>query len=77
MYRSILRDSRKGDYLIKVSKNNTRNFCGEDAMYVEYTYSASGYYVLGPRKNAQWFTGKEAFQWVSNAKGFTIVKRRH
>ena len=74
--RQILRDSREGDYLIKVSRNNVLNFCGEDQQYIDYTYIRHGWFALGSRKDAQWFTGVEAYEWLKGKKGFTIVKRK-
>jgi hypothetical protein len=70
-----LKEKRSGDYLIKVGKNNKRNWCGEDMQYIDYTYFGNGWFCLGSRKGAQWFTGKEAFEFIQGKKGFTIVKR--
>lgn len=73
--RQYLKDNREGDYLIKVGKNNKRNWCGENQQYIDYTYSDDGWFALGSRKNAQWFSGKEAHEFITGKKGFAIVKK--
>ena len=74
-YRQFCKDIREGDYLIKVSRKNKRNYCGEDNLYVDYTYTGDGWFVLSARKNAQWFTSKEAADFVKRNKGFSIIKK--
>jgi hypothetical protein len=65
---------REGKYLIKVSRKNAQNYCGEDKLYIDYTYTAHGWFALSKRANAQWFTAKEAAEFVSLVKGFQVVK---
>ena len=74
-FRQFCKDIREGDYLIKVSRKNERNYCGEDQLYIDYSYTAHGWFVLNTRDNAQWFTAKEAAEFVSRVKGFQVVKK--
>lgn len=74
--RKLLRSARYGDYLIKVGKNNKKNWCGTDQQYIDYTYLQSGWFALSCRKDAQWFSGIEAHEFTKGKKGFTIVKRK-
>lgn len=74
--RKILRSARCGDYLIKVGKNNKTNWCGIDQQYIDYTYLQSGWFALSCRKDAQWFSGVEAQEFIKGKKGFAIVKRQ-
>jgi hypothetical protein len=73
--RNFLKSQRCGDYLIKVSKNNKRNWCGEDQKYIDYTYTQKGWFSLCCRKNAQWFSGVEAQEFIKGKQGFTIVRK--
>ena len=73
--RKFLRSARYGDYLIKIGKNNKRNWCGSDQQYIDYTYLRSGWFSLSCRKDAQWFSGIEAQEFIKDKRGFTIVKR--
>jgi hypothetical protein len=66
---------REGDYLIKVSRKNKLNYCGEDLLYIDYSYTGHGWFALSKRKDAQWFTAKEAHEFVNRNKGFAVVKR--
>lgn len=66
---------REGKYLIKVSRKNAQNYCGEGNLYIDYTYTAHGWLTLSKRANAQWFTAKEAAEFVSRVKGFKVVKK--
>ncbi len=71
----FMKDFRDGDYLIKVSRNNRRNYCGESNLYIGFSYDGGDWFTLMNRKNAQWFTGREAQEWIRAHKGFTIVRR--
>jgi hypothetical protein len=73
--RQFLKSSRQGQYLIKVNKNNLRNWCGESEQYIDYTYLQRGWFALSTRKEAQWFFAHEAHEFVSCRKGFHMVKR--
>lgn len=73
--RAYLKSIREGDYLIKVSKHNRLNWCGMDKQYIDYTYLQSGWFALSCRKNAQWFSGLEAQEFIRGKKGFHIVKK--
>lgn len=69
-------NAREGDYLIKVSRKNKKYYCGEYNLYVGFSYvGGDGWMSLLNRRRAQWFTGKEAQEWIRNCKGFTIVKK--
>lgn len=74
-FRQFSAGLREGDYLIKVSRKNQLNYCGEDQLYIDYSYTATGWFVLDKRKHAQWFTAKEAAEFVSRVKGFQVVKK--
>ena len=74
--RKFMCSVRCGDYLIKVGKNNKKNWCGIDQQYIDYTYLQSGWFALSCRKDAQWFSGIEAQEFIKGKKGFTIVKRK-
>ena len=69
---------REGEYLIKVSRNNKRCYCGDDQMYVDFTYTGD-WFALSNRKEAQWFSGKEAHELITTKfrKGFSIVKKHN
>jgi hypothetical protein len=73
--RDFLKSKREGDYLIKVSKNNKHDWCGNDQQYIDYTYIQPGWFALSKRSNAQWFTSKETHEFMKNKKGFCVVKR--
>ena len=74
-YCQFCKDTRVGNYLIKVSRRNKYNYCGERNLYIDYATVGDGWYSLSTRKNAQWFTAKEAYEFVNRNKGFTVVKR--
>lgn len=77
LYREKLKELRSGDYLIKIGKNNNLNWCGPDKLYLDYTYGTMpGWFSLGARVNAQWFTGPEVFEILQKLKGFTAVRRK-
>ncbi len=71
----FLKRFRHGDYLIKVSRKNRRNYYGESNLYIGFCYDGGDWFSLMNRRNAQWFTGKEAQEWIRSHKGFTIVRR--
>lgn len=73
--RNFLKDVRQGSFLIKISRKNKWNYCGQNSLYIDFTYSADGWFALSSRKNAQWFTAKEAYEFVSKRKGFSVVKK--
>jgi hypothetical protein len=70
-----LKGIREGECLIKVGRNNRMNYHGEANLYIDFTYIRPGWFALSSRKNAQWFTGAEAQEWIRAYKGFTICKR--
>lgn len=74
-FTQFCKDQRAGDYLIKVSRNNRINYHGESNLYIDYSYTADGWFVLNSRKNAQWFTAKEAYEFVGRMRGFAVVKK--
>ena len=72
----MLKASRKGDYLIKVSKNSLRYYYEESSKYIDFTYSCDGWLAFSCRKDAQWFSGKEGHAIIKRlGKGFSLVKR--
>lgn len=73
VFNQFCKEQREGDYLIKVSRKNPVNYCGESNLYIDYTYTATGYLVLSSRRNAQWFTA--AAEFVSRVRGFCVVKK--
>lgn len=75
VFNQFCKEQRDGDYLIKVSRKNVVNYCGEENLYIDYTYTADGCFALSSRKNAQWFTAKEAAEFVSRVRGFCVVKK--
>jgi tRNA 2-selenouridine synthase SelU len=55
---SFMKEKRCGDYLIKVGKNNKLNYVGQSQMYIDYSYLRKGWFALGPRRDAQWFSAE-------------------
>lgn len=71
--RRFLLARREGDFLIKTGKNSKQHIPHQS--YVDFTYNADGWWTGGPRKEAQWFTGKEAHEFIRTHKGFHIVRK--
>ena len=75
---NFLKMRRDGNYLIKVVRNYHMNYVDEDQMYIDFSYNSSnGWFALSSRKDAQYFSSKEAHELIQKIfkKGFTICKR--
>lgn len=69
----LLRDSRKGDYLIKTSDKEWGQI--EECQYLHWGYTNSGSNTWGMRREAQWFSREEAVELISKYRGLRMVKR--
>lgn len=67
----FLKSKREGEYLIKTSKSNCWS---EDTQYIDFSFM-NKWFAFSRRSEAQWFSAKEAHEFLFKRKGFKMVKR--
>lgn len=70
--RQFLMSKRFGDYLIKTAKSNS---WGSGADYIDFSFKGDGWICFSDRKRSQWFTAREAHEFLKSRKGYVAVKK--